>query len=142
MIFILKIVHLGALGWKDISLGTFDNHFFQCTLYISYLFHFFKGQFKTLINSSNKINVMTPAFTIAFGFTTRPTNVGVRKIDGFSSEPYGMVSTSFSFQDSRGRVRFIKKIFFLVKPSIKVILSILFLALSNADIKFHAREVS
>ncbi len=47
---------------------------------------------------------MTPTYAAELGLTTRKTSVGAQKIDGSLLETYGMVSASFSLQDSLGRI--------------------------------------
>ena len=45
-----------------------------------------------------------------------------------------MVITRFSIQDKLGRARFFEKTFLLADTSMEVVLGMLFLTLSNADI--------
>lgn len=76
---------------------------------------------------------MTPAYTAKLGFTIKKTSVTAQKIDGLPLEIYGMVSARFSIQDNLGKVCFCEKKFLRTNTSIKVVLGMLFLALSNAD---------
>ncbi len=51
-----------------------------------------------------------------------------------------MALTRFSIQDSIKRVRFFEETFLLANNSMKVVLGISFLCLSNADIEFTKLE--
>ncbi len=84
---------------------------------------------------------MTPAYIAELGFTTWKTSIEVQKIDGLLLETYGMASASFSLQNSLGRVWFFKITFLLTDTSMEVVLGILFLAFSNANIQFHIEEL-
>ena len=53
-----------------------------------------------------------------------------------------MAAAAFSLQDSLGRVRFFEETFFLADTSMKVVLGIPFLALSNGDIQFGAERLT
>ncbi len=83
---------------------------------------------------------MTPAYAAELGLTTRKTSIGAQKIDGSLLETYGMASASFLLQDSLGRVRFFEETFLLTDTSMKVILGMLFLSLSNKDVEFADQE--
>ncbi len=85
---------------------------------------------------------MTPAYASELGLTTQKTSVGAQKIDGSPLETYGMVSASFSLQDSLERVRFFEETFLLANTSMEVVLGIPFLALSNADFQFSAEKLT
>lgn len=52
-----------------------------------------------------------------------------------------MTTISFSLQNSLGKIRFFEEAFLLAETSIEVILGMLFLKFSNADIKFLAVEL-
>ncbi len=79
---------------------------------------------------------MTPTFAAKLGLRPRPTNVGSQKIDGSPLEIHGTASARFSIQDSLGKVRFFEETFLLADTSMEVVLGMLFLSLSNADIEF------
>ncbi len=84
---------------------------------------------------------MTPANAVELGLTIWKTSVGAQKIDGLPLETYGMASTSFLLQDSLERIRFFKENFLLADTSIKVVLGMIFLAFSNANFQFSAKEL-
>lgn len=89
-----------------------------------------------LIDSKSEVNVMTLAYVAKLGLVTQKINVRAQKIDGSPLEIYGMVSAMFSLQDSLEKVRFFEKTFLLTDISIKMILGMPFLPLSNADVEF------
>ena len=89
-----------------------------------------------LINSGSEVNAMTPTYTSKIGLTVRPTNVGAQKVDGSTLETFGMVLASFQVEDKLGRARFFQETFLVANTSVKVILGMPSLALSNADISF------
>ncbi len=115
----------------------------QRVLYIWYPVQFQEGQLiKALINSDSKVNTMTPAYVAELSLTTWKTSVGVQKIDGSLLETYGMVSASFSLQDSLERVRFFEKTFLLADTSMEVVLGMPFLAFSDAYFQFGAEKLT
>ncbi len=83
---------------------------------------------------------MTPAYIAKLGLTAQKTSVGVQKIDGSPLETHGMALARFSLQDSLGRVWFFQETFLLANISMEVVLGILFLSFSNADVKFAELE--
>ncbi len=91
---------------------------------------------KALIDFGSEVNAMTPAFAAKLGLQPRSTNVGSQKIDGLPLETYGMALARFSIQDSLGRVRFFEETFLLADTNMEVVLGMLFLSLSNADVEF------
>lgn len=70
----------------------------------------------------------------------RPTNVNVQKIDGLILKIHGITLASFLFQNSLGSVRFFEETFLLTNISIKLVLKMLFLTFSNANIEFTELE--
>lgn len=106
--------------------------------FICYLIQFQKDQaeVKTFINSGIKINTMTPSFTAKQGLKPRFINVSMPKIDSSLLETYGMTLVVFSVRNSLRRVWFFEKTFLLVDTSMKMVLGMLFLFFSNANIEF------
>ncbi len=85
---------------------------------------------------------MTSAYAIKLSFTIYKTSVGVQKIDGLLLETYDIVLASFLLQDSQEKVWFFEETFLLANTSIKMVLGMLFLAFSNADFEFGAKELT
>ncbi len=85
---------------------------------------------------------MTPTFAAKLGLSTRPIGVGYHKIDGSLLATYGMDVAAFSLQESLRKVRFFNETFMLADIGMKVVLGMLFLAFSNADIRFGAKRLT
>ena len=71
----------------------------------------------------------------------RVTNIGVQKIDGFSPAIYSIIIAAFQVVDKLGRSRFFQETFLLADISIEVVLGIVFLTLSNANVEFAKKEL-
>lgn len=52
-----------------------------------------------------------------------------------------MIITSFKILDKLGRARYFQKIFLLADMNVEVILGMLFLTLSNSDVKFLDKKL-
>lgn len=112
-------------------------------LCIWYLISFQEGKLIiVLIDSSSKVNLMTPTYVIKLGFTTQKTSVRALKIDGSSLGTYSIVTIGFLLQDSQKRVQFFEKVFLLANTNIEVILGILFLVFSNANFYFDIKKLT
>ncbi len=85
---------------------------------------------------------MTPAYVAELSLTTQKTSFGAQNIDGSPLETYGMASARFSLQDSLGKDRFFEETFLLADTSMKVVLRMPFLALSNADFQFDVEKLT
>ena len=77
---------------------------------------------------------MTQAHAAHLGLKVRVTNVGAKKIDGFLLAIPDMVIAAFQVVDKLGRSQFFQETFLLTDISMKVVLGMLFLTFSNADI--------
>ena len=93
-------------------------------------------QVRALLDSGSKVNAMSPAYAERLGLKTRKTNVGAQKIDGSALETFGMVIADFQVEDKSGRPRFFQETFLVTDTKFEVILGMLFLELSNADVSF------
>ena len=62
------------------------------------------------------------------------TNVSAQKIDDTTLETYGMMVAAFSVTDQADKVRFFEKSFLVANVSPDMVLKMLFLTLSDADI--------
>ena len=66
--------------------------------YICYPVQFRKDKGKdvlALLNSTNEVNAMTPAYVAYLGLKVRMTDIGAQKIDRFLLATYGMVIAAF-----------------------------------------------
>ena len=91
-------------------------------------------QIQALIDSGSEVNAMTQAYTSRLGLWACHTNVGAQKIDGSTLQTFGMVLANFRMEDKLGRTRFFQETFLLANISAEVVLGMLFLTLSNADV--------
>lgn len=79
---------------------------------------------------------MTPAYKAKLKLSTWKIHIRAKKIVGLLLKAYSIISTIFSFQNNFKKTWFLKKIFLLANTSIEIVLKILFLSLSNADLWF------
>lgn len=85
---------------------------------------------------------MIPTFASKLGLKVCFTNVGAQKIDGSILETFGMALACFRVEDKLGKPRFFQKTFLLADISSQVVLGMLFLTLSNANIQFADKELT
>lgn len=85
---------------------------------------------------------MILAYAAKLGFITRKIRIGTQKIDGLPLKTYGMTTAKFFIQNSLEKIRFFEKTFLLADIGMEVILEMLFLFLSNADVKFGAEKLT
>ena len=76
------------------------------------------------------------------GFKTWKTSVGAHKIDGSALETFEMVIANFQMEDKSGRSRFFLETLLVANTKFEVILGMLFLKLSNADISFNEKTLT
>ena len=96
---------------------------------------------RALIDSGSKVNVMHPTYTMKLGFHARKFDVGAQKIDRSYLNTFRMVIVDFSVMDKLGRVRFFQETFLLANINLEVVLGMLFLTFSKADIRFAEWEL-
>ncbi len=96
----------------------------------------FKDQIKALLDSKSKVNVISQAFAHQLGLKICKTNVEAQKIDGTTLKTYGMVVSTFLVLDKDDKERFFEKSFLLADVKLDIVLMMLFLTISNADIDF------
>ena len=89
-----------------------------------------------MLDSGSEVNAMSSAYAKRLGLKTWKTNVRAQKIDGSALETFGMVIADFQVEDKSGRPRFFQEIFLVDDTKFEVILRMLFLKISNADVAF------
>lgn len=94
-----------------------------------------------MLDLGNEVNAMILAFTLKLGFRTCHTNVGAQKIDGSTLQMFRMVLVSFQVEDKLDWAWFFQELFLLTNTTLKMVLGMLFLNLSNADIQFTQNEL-
>ena len=112
---------------------------------ICYLVQFRKDKDKdvlALLNSGNEVNTITPAYAAHLGLQVRITDVSAQKIHRSSLATYNMVITIFQSIDKLCRCWFFQETFLLANISLEVVLGMLFLTLSNADIQFAKKKLT
>ncbi len=101
----------------------------------------FKDQTKAVLDSRSEVNIISQAFVYQFGLKIQKTNIGAQKIDSNTLKTYGLVVSTFFVLDKDGRERFFEESFLLADVKPDLVLGILFLTMSNADIYFQARDL-
>ena len=85
---------------------------------------------------------MTPAYVAQLGLKVQRTNIGTEKIDIFSLASYGMIIAVFQVLDKLDCSWFFQKTFLLANISIKMVLSIPFLIVSNINVQFAEKKLT
>lgn len=114
---------------------------FQRVPYICYPVLFKQELVQAFINSNSEINAITPVYVKKLGLWIRKTDVSIQKIDGITLVTYDMVIANFSLKDKYGQNRFFEKIFLMADISMEVVLSMLFVFLSNANVRFVEKKL-
>ena len=70
------------------------------------LFQEGQKQVRALLDSGNKVNIMSLANIKKLGLKTWKTNIGAQKIDGSNLETFGIVIADFQVENKVGRPRF------------------------------------
>ena len=94
-----------------------------------------------LLNSGSEVNAIHPTLAQKLKLPIRPTDVGAQKIDGTMLDTFEIVVTAFSVTNKANRVRFFKETFLMANVSLEVILGMLFLTLSGANVNFLGRKL-
>ena len=84
---------------------------------------------------------MTPAYAKQLGLQIQKTDVGAQKIDGSLLATYRIVIAAFQVKYKLGRVQFFQESFLLANTGIEVVLRMLLLTFSNANIQFAEKEL-
>ena len=89
-----------------------------------------------MLNSGSKVNAISPAYTKKLGLKTRKTNVATQKIDGSALETFKMMIADFQVENKGSRSKFFQETFLVTDIKFEVVLEMLFLKISNADVAF------
>ena len=111
---------------------------------ICYLIQFRNDKGKdvlALLDFGSKVNAMIPAYAAYLGLKVRVTDVGLQKIDGTSLATYGMVIAAFQVVDKLSCSWFFQQTCLLANISMEVVLGMLFLTFSNANVQFTEKEL-
>ena len=97
---------------------------------------------RVLINSDSEFNAMTPVYVSKLGFKIYFIDVKAQKIDGSTLKIFGLVLASFQMDDKLERVRFFQETFLVIDIRTEIVLDMLFLTFSNADVQFVGKELT
>ena len=109
---------------------------------IHYLVRFQEEQVRALLNSGSEVNAMNPDYAWKLGLKIWRTNVRAQKIDGSALETFEMVIADFQVEDKASRPWFFQETFLVADTKFKVILGMLFLKISNADMSFGEKTLT
>ncbi len=84
---------------------------------------------------------MSQAFTSQLGLKIWITYITAQKIDGTTLEIYRIVVSIFSVSNKDSWERFFEETFLLANVKSDIIVEMLFLTMSNADVNFQAWDL-
>lgn len=88
------------------------------------------------------MNTMNLAFAAKLNISTLPISISAKKINRFTFKTFDMVIARFLIQDKSNKIRFFEEIFLLADTILNIVLRMLFLAFSNADIELNIESFS
>ena len=140
-----KLVLVLAISSLVTETSKEDDVVLKCVPCIYYPVEFKKyaneTQVQALINSRSEVNTIHPSFVKELGLPIRSTEVGAQKIDGTTLDIYGIIVAAFSVTDKVNWVTFFEETFLVANVNPEVVLEMLFLTLSSADINFLDQEL-
>ena len=89
-----------------------------------------------MLDSSSKVNAINLDYAWKLGLKIQKTNLVAQKIDSFTLETFGMVIADFQVENKANRLRFFQETFLVADTKFEVILEMLFLKISNANMLF------
>ena len=101
----------------------------------------FKDQIEVLLDSGSEINAISLAFTSHLGLKIWKTNFQAHNINSTILKTYGIVVFTFTMLDKDGSKKICEESFLLAEVKPKIVLRILFLTMSNADVDFQAWDL-
>ena len=108
---------------------------------ICYSINFGKKSVSALFDLGSKVNAVHPVFAKELVLLIRPTDIGAQKIDSTMLDTFKMVVVAFSVTNKANQVRFFEETFLIANVSLEIVLGILFLILSGADVNFFGQEL-
>ena len=94
-----------------------------------------------MIDSGNEVIAITLAYVSKLGIKVFHIDIKAQKIDRSTLETFGIVPTNFQVEDKLGKAPFFQETFLLANINAEVVLDMLFLTFSNADIQFVEEEL-
>ena len=89
-----------------------------------------------MFDNNSKINGISPTYIKKLGLHIQKTNVGAQKIEGSALKIFGMIIADFQVKDKGGKPRFFQETVLVTNIKFEVILRMLFLKISNANMAF------
>ena len=96
---------------------------------------------KTLIDLGSKVNKMYSTYATKLGLRIKKIDISAQKINGFYLDTFGIVIVDCSVKNKLKRVQFFPETFLLANIGLEVVLGMLFLTFSKANIRFVEREL-
>ena len=87
-------------------------------------------------DSGSEINAINLTLVRELGLFIKPIDIGSQKIDKTMLDIFEIMVTAFSVNDKANQLKFFEEIFLGVNVSLEVVLGMLFLTLSSADVDF------
>ena len=97
---------------------------------------------RALIDLGSEVNAIHPAYLTKLGLHTGKIDIGAQKIDASHLDIFGIVIADCSVKNKLESVRFFQKTFLFANIGLEIVLEMLFLTLSNADIRFVEQELA
>ena len=111
-------------------------------LRIYYPIRFQENLVRTLLDTDSKINAMNPAFARKLGLYIQKANIRAQKIDSSALETFEIKIADFQVENKIGRPKFFQETFLVANTKFEVILGMLFLKISNADVVFGKKTLT
>ena len=108
---------------------------------IRYSITFQRKSMSALFDLGSKVNTIYLASSQELGLPIRLRDVKAQKIDGNMLDTYEMIVATFLVTDKANQVRFFEETFIMANISPNVILGMLFLTLSGANVDFLDRKL-
>ena len=83
---------------------------------------------------------MHPVYATKLDLRTRKNDIGIQKINGSYLNTFGIVITGYLVKNKLKKVRFFQKTFLLANIGLEVVLGMLFLTFSRADVRFAKQK--
>ena len=85
---------------------------------------------------------MIPTYVSKLRLKVQATRIRAQKINSSNFQILRMVCVSFQVENKLGKIYFFQETFLIADTSIEFIFEMLFLSLSNADVKFAKKELT
>ena len=89
-----------------------------------------------MLDNNSKVNNINLNLAQKLSLYIWNTNIGAQKIDGSTFEIFEIVIADFQVRNKINRPRFFQKTFLVANTIFEMILGMLFLKISNADMSF------